>query len=674
MRGYGPDLPAAPADVLAGLLRAFGLEGAGIPPELADRSARFRSLVDGRRLLLVLDNARTAEQVRPLLPGSSSVLTLVTSRDSLAGLVARDGADRISLDRLPAGDAATLLREVTGDQVAGVPDAVAALVEWCARLPLALRVAGELVRSRYGSGVAELVDELADEQSRLDLLDSGGDARSAVRAVFSWSYRNLPAPAARLFRLCGLHPGHDLDPYAAAALAGDELRPTRRLLELLLRAHLVEPTPGGRLYQHDLLRSYAAELAAETDGQATRDAALTRLFDYYLHTAATAMDLVAPHAARLRPMITVAVGETPALTTYAEAMRWLDGERDNLLRVARLGREFGWPRYPAAFSGVLWRYLDMGGYFDEALALHTAGRAAARELADQVAEGNSLRALGFTNRQLGHTRIAIEQTTEALHIYRAAGEPTMQALALNNLAGEAYLDGRYRDTVRMLAEVLAIHAESGEVALRAEPLNNLGTALVLLGEFDRARDYFTDAHEVAGRTGNRMLRSGALLGLSECLVAAGRHADALDAARQALALARESGNRAPEAESLSQLGVVHRMLGEFAHSLHHHQESVAAIRAMGRTPLSVEVLNRYAETQLAAGAPADALHTLDEAIDIATGTGQRHMLTRARASTGDAHAALGRPGLARDYWRQALATFLELDLPETADLTTKLAR
>ena len=218
LRGYDPGAPVAPGDALAGFLRALGLAGEDIPAGEDERAAAYRSLLDGRRMLVVLDNAASVEQARPLLPGSPSCLVVVTSRDSLAGLVARHGARRLALDMLPAADAIGLLRTLIGDRVDAEPDAAAELAAQCARLPLALRVAAELAAASPDSRLAELAGELAGERRRLDLLDAGGDERTAVRGVFSWSYRHLPAAAARAFRLIGLHPGPDLDAYAVAAL------------------------------------------------------------------------------------------------------------------------------------------------------------------------------------------------------------------------------------------------------------------------------------------------------------------------------------------------------------------------------------------------------------------------------------------------------------------------
>jgi hypothetical protein len=220
LRGYDPAQPMPAAEALGRFLRALGVPGRDILPEEDERAARYRSLLAGRRMLVLLDNAGSADQVRPLLPGPSACAVVVTSRDSLAGLVARDGAARLDLDLLPESEAVSLLRALIGERAHADPGAVARLAAQCCRLPLALRVAAELAAARPADPLAELSADLADQQQRLDLLNVGGDPRTAVRAVFSWSYRHLDAAAVRAFQLTGLHPGPDFDSYAVAALAG----------------------------------------------------------------------------------------------------------------------------------------------------------------------------------------------------------------------------------------------------------------------------------------------------------------------------------------------------------------------------------------------------------------------------------------------------------------------
>ena len=381
LRGYDPGGPVSAADALVGFLRALGVPGQDIPPGQDERAARYRSLLAGRRMLVVLDNAGEAEQIRPLLPGSGVCAAVVTSRDALPGLVAREGAARLDLDLLPMDEAVGLLRELIGEPARTAPDAVAALAGYCCRLPLALRVAAELVAARRGVPLTDLVAELASQQRRLDLFDAG-DPRTAVRAVFSWSCRNLSPDAARTFRFLGLHPGCDFDAYAAAALISGTLDQGRLAVAELARAHLMEPAAPGRYGMHDLLRAYASELAHALDSADERHAALTRLFDHYLHAAATAMDMLYPGERHRRPRIRPSATPTPRLDSTAAAQSWLDEQRAALVAVTVHTAERGWPGHATRLAAILFRYLNLGSHYPEATTIYTHAASAARSSGD----------------------------------------------------------------------------------------------------------------------------------------------------------------------------------------------------------------------------------------------------------------------------------------------------
>jgi DNA-binding SARP family transcriptional activator/tetratricopeptide (TPR) repeat protein len=578
--GFSPKRPVTPADALAGFLRALGMEGAAIPKNIDERAARYRSLVTGKRMLIVLDNVGSVEQARPLLPGTGSCFTLLTSRDALAGLVAREGAHRLDLDRLSTGESHVLLGSLLGDRVTDEPAATEALIRRCARLPLALRVAAELIRSEPMTTFADLVTELSQRQG-LDRLDVDGDPHTAVRAVFSWSYQHLEPAAARLFRLCGLHPGHDLDVYALAALAGEDLAPTRRSLGALVRAHLVEQGPRGRLQQHDLLRAYATELA-DDDPPADRDAALTRLFDYYLHTAAVTRDIVAPYEKVEPPRTGGEVTAAPALAGPADALRWLDTERVNLVRTVSHAVERGWSRYPAQLSPLIWRYLDAGGHFDDAMVIHTHARAATKALGDKVAEGNALRVLALTNRHFGRLTTTMQLTEEALNLYRSAGNRVLEATALSNLAASVLSHGRVREAVELTAGAVRLYAETGNQARTASPLRNQAYLLMKLGDFGPAGEYLDQAIAISTESNNLPMLSSSLCELAALQARTGRARPAVATAWDAVALAREIGDRPREANGLCRVGTAHRMLGEREPALRHHGEAVHLARTHRR--------------------------------------------------------------------------------------------
>ncbi|MCA1671304.1 MAG: tetratricopeptide repeat protein, partial [Actinobacteria bacterium] len=443
LRGYDPDQPLSSGDALAGFLRALGLAGAEIPLEVDERAAAYRSLLDGRRMLVVLDNAGSVEQVRPLLPGTPSTVVVVTSRDALAGLVARDGAQRLDLDLLPPEDAVALLGALIGARVAAEPDAAAALAGQCARLPLALRLAAELAAARPTTPLAALVAELADEQRRLELFDAGGDPRTAIRVVFSWSYLHLPAEAARAFRLLGLHPGPDLDPYAAAALTHTSVEQAQHLLDLLARAHLVQAAIPGRYGMHDLLRAYATDRADLEDSEAERWVALTRLFDHYLATAAAAMDILVPAERHRRPRVPPPATPTSPVADPATARAWLDAERVTLTTVCAYTAAHGWPVHTTGLAGTLFRYLEVGGHYPNAVAIHAHALNAARDTGDRTGEAYALTNLGAVYWRQGHYQRATECLQQALTLFRAIGDRVGEARALGNLGVVYGWQGHY---------------------------------------------------------------------------------------------------------------------------------------------------------------------------------------------------------------------------------------
>jgi DNA-binding SARP family transcriptional activator/tetratricopeptide (TPR) repeat protein len=662
LRGYGPAEPVAPEDALAGFLRALGVEGQSIPADLGERSARFRTLVDGRRMVLVLDNARTVEQVRPLLPGSGTVAVLVTSRDSLAGLVAREGAHRIGLDRLPRAESADLLTRLAGDPGGSVD----ALVELCARLPLALRVAGELLRSRRGHSVEQLVVELVDEQRRLDLLDSNGDPHTAVRAVFSWSYQNLADVDARLFRLCGVHPGRDVDAYAMAAMTGDGLQDTRRALMALVRAHLLEEVAPGRYQPHDLLRAYAAELAEETDGVTECTAALARLRDFHLYT----VGLTGAHV-ESTDVTAVEVDHPPSAAprfdSHQDALAWLDRELGNLLAAAN-GTA---PRYAIRLSAALWRYLYIRGDHDDSVALHSLAVRSARVIGDRLAEADALRVLGNAHHRMARGTEVIRVAEQALHLYRELGERFKEAAVLNNIAAVHYEANRFTDVIPLCERAVELLRTSADRRL-ASTLANLGGVHRTVGNYAAAARCLEEAKALAERLGARNALVYACHGLACLYRETGRLPEALAMGRRTLTMARESGDRSIEGEVIHDLGTIHELLGEHEQALRHQLEALEIARATDDRVLTAMALVGLGRTHLVTGETAAAQARYEDALAIATAGVRPLEEARAHEGLGDVHATLGDQTAARIEWQRALAIFTQLGVPQAADVHAKL--
>ncbi|MEU0844971.1 NB-ARC domain-containing protein [Streptomyces sp. NPDC005962] len=302
LRGYDPGEPVTAQTALHSFLTSLGVHASSVPRDPDAAAALYRSLLSDRRVLIVLDNAATVGQVRPLLPGSAGSLVVVTSRSRLAGLAVRDGARRLTLGVLPEPEAVALLRAVTtGYRPDDDTDKLSELARLCARLPLALRIAAERAAGHPHMRLDDLIADLRDESALWDALSTGDDEEAeAVRTVFAWSYRALPDQAARLFRLLGLHPGPEFSLHAAAALARLTTSRARQLLDSLISAHLLEQTGPDRYQFHDLLRAYAIDQAQHEEPPPERDAALRRVLEWYLHTADAAQSWLQPAEDHLR--------------------------------------------------------------------------------------------------------------------------------------------------------------------------------------------------------------------------------------------------------------------------------------------------------------------------------------------------------------------------------------
>jgi DNA-binding SARP family transcriptional activator/Tfp pilus assembly protein PilF len=672
LRGHDPGQPMPPADALAGFLRALGVPGRDIPPELEERAARYRSLLAGRRMLVLLDNAGEVEQVRPLLPGDPDCMAVVTSRDALAGLVARDGAARLELDLLPPAEAAGLLRTLIGERAAADPVATEALAERCCRLPLALRVAAELAAARPAASVPDLVAELAGQQRRLDLLEVGADPRTAVRAVLSWSCRQLDPGAARAFRLAGLYPGPDLEPYAAAALTGSTRGQAGDALELLARAHLIQSARPGRYVMHDLLHDYARELATAHDGQDGVRTALTRLFDYYLHTAAAAMDVLYPAERHRRPRIPPSATSAPSLTDPVAARAWLDAERASLVAVAAHTAAHGWPAHTTRLATTVFRYLEARAYYQEAVTICTCARAAARETGDQAAEAEALNGLGLIDGQQDRYRRAAGHLRQALALYRLADDRTGEARARNNLGLVDGRQGRYPQAASHHREALALFRDTGDQTGQARALGNLGVIDRRQGRYSQAASHHQQALALYRQTGDQAGEAHALTNLGTVEVWQGRYPQAADHLCQALVLHRETSNRAGEARTLASLADVELRQGRYPQAGDNFRLAVSLFREIGDRAGEADALNGLGEVSLAIGQPGSARTRHAAALGLASQIHDAYQQARAHHDLGATHQAAGDPGQARRHWQQALTLYTSLGAPEAEDVRAQL--
>jgi DNA-binding SARP family transcriptional activator/Tfp pilus assembly protein PilF len=577
LRGYDPDRPMPAADALAGFLRALGVPGQDIPPQEDERAARYRSLLAGKRMLVLLDNASQAEQVRPLLPGTPGCAVLVTSRDALVGLVARDGATRLDLDLLPLEEAVALLSQLIGEPARADPDATAELARQCARLPLALRVAAELAAARPHVPLTGLVADLAGQQRQLDLLDAAGDPRTAVRAVFSWSYQQLGGEAARMFRLLGIHPGPDVSVPAAASLAAIAEADARRLLHQLARAHLVAEQLPGRFSFHDLLRTYAAEQAHHTDSDTDRWEATGRMLDHYLHTAARAALLLEPskELVALAPPRLGTAPEQPA--DHRQALAWFVAEHQILLAGLTLATESGLDSHAWQLPWAMASFLQARGHWQEWAATSRTALATATRLGDAAAQALSSRLLALACTNLGDHDQALGHYASSLALYQRLGNRLGQAKNHRNLGVLAERQCRYADALGHAEQALRLYRSVGDKVGEAQALNNVGWCHGLLGDYRQARAFCRQALTLNADIGNSWLEGDTWDSLGYAEHHLGNLDEAAACYQRALSLYREAGDRFDEAGTLTRLGNTRDIAGELGQAREAWQQALAIL-------------------------------------------------------------------------------------------------
>ena len=673
LRGYDPGQPVPAADALAGFLRSLGVPGPDIPPEADQRAARYRSLLAGQQMLILLDNAGSADQVRPLLPGSPACTVLVTSRDALAGLVARDGATRLDLDVLPLEEAVALLRTLIGARVDAEPEAAVELAAQCARLPLALRVAAELAASRPAAPLAGLAAELTDLGTRLDLLEAGGDHRTQVRTVFSWSYRHLDAEDARAYRLLGLHPGPDFEPYAAAALTGATVPQARRALDTLARAHLIQSAGPGRYGLHDLLRAYARELADALGTGAELHAALTCLFDWYLRTAAAAMDTLFPAERHRRPRIPGQATAVPPLADPAAAREWLDAERATLVAAAGHPAAHDWPGHATRLAAILSRYLLNGDHLLEALTIFGHALGAARRTGDRAAEATILNQIGDVDWQQGRLQQAAEHYRQALALFRAAGDRAGEALALGNTGLAEALLGRYEQAARHQQEAITIFRDVGDRFGEAWTLGNLGLARQRQGCYEEAAGHHERALDLFLEIGDRPGEAWALTRLGIVDLQLRRYQHAAGYLEQALVLFQEMGHTSGESETLSRLGDAYLGLARYEQATGILERALAICRETGDPLLEADVLNGLGNVLFRTGDAETARTHHATALRLASEADTPWQQARAHSGLARAYQASADPLQARHHWQEALTRYDAIGAPEAREIRAQLA-
>jgi tetratricopeptide (TPR) repeat protein len=620
LRGHDPERPVTPEQALDEFLPALGIPREKIPVGVDARAELYQSLLGGRRVLILLDNANAVEQVNPLLPDSPSCAVIMTSRGRLTG----GGIPTVPVGRLDPAEAVALLREQVGARVDAEPDAAAELARLCDGVPLALRIAARRVAAGPELALVELADELTGER---------GNGAAGIGTAFRWSYHSLPPEAARLFRLLGLHQGPDFSASGTAALAGHPPTQVRQLLNLLAGGHLLEEIGPDRYRFHDQLRLYATAYAGEVP-EAERAAAVERELTWYLYTADAAGRALSPIGlpVPLEPHEPDESVQPLAFDTREEALAWFVAERANLVAATDHAAQCGQHVIAWKLPAVLWDYFAMHGHFTDWITTHNVGLAAARQLGDRHGEAWTENNLGNAYRRLG-------QLDEALgHFHNALASNE----AIGNRRGEGWT--RY----------------------------NIGDTLRELGRFEEALEHLRRALVIGREVGERFSEGYTLNVIGDCYRCMGRFEEALRHLMPALVINRELGHRRGEGFTLTMIGDTHQERGRLRQALTYYQAALEVRRGIGDRRGEGETLhslgdNCYKQKQL-----DRAYEHYQQSLVIRHELGDRRAAARTLSSLGTVQVDLGRLDEARESWQQALVIFEELGDPQATQVRDRL--
>jgi len=657
LHGHTPgQRPADPADALAGLLRTAGLSPAQIPPGLAERAGLWRGYLADKRVLLVLDDAASSEQVEPLLPGTGGNLVLVTSRRHLTALA---DAQVVSLDVLPPGDAAVLLVRLAGRPDVRPGDAaVADICALCGYLPLAIGMLARQLHHHPAWTPAGLAAGLAASHGRLELMTA---ENVSVAAAFDLSYADLTAGQRRLFRRLGLHPGSDIDAYAAAALDDCSLDIARRQLAALYDHYLLTEPVAGRYRLHDLLREHAHTLATQEDPAGDRDQALGRLLGYYTHTAALAEARLArqtqPTAA---PAGTAPPSATPGLRDSAGALAWSRAERANLLACLDQVTETGQPDRVVALTAAVAGLLEYDGPWAAAAARHAIAVQAAQQSGDRLGQANALGKLGIMRWMTGDQPGAVQAHEAALTLYRDLGSRLGQGNALFNLGSARRMTGDYTQAVRALETALSIYRALGDALGQANSLQDLGIVRYLTGDYPGAAQALEGALGIYRDLGNRLGQANCLLGLGAVRRETGDYPGAAQILETALSLFRDLGYRLGEANTLNSLGAVRRKSGDYPGTAQILEAALGIYRALGNRLGQASSLLGLGAMRRETGDYPGAGHALEEALRTYRALGERGGEAVALNEVGTLYRIRGNLDLAETHHQEALELAREI--------------
>ncbi|GLZ81532.1 XRE family transcriptional regulator [Actinorhabdospora filicis] len=633
LRGFGEAEPMTPATALELLLLSLGTPARDIPQDADARAAAYRSLIAGRRMLVLLDNTRDTEQVRPLLPGDPATLVLVTSRDMLSGLSAREGAARLPVDRLDHDDAAELLRRILGHRATDEPDALELVIRRCDSLPLALRVAAERTARRPDLSLARVAAELDDEIRRFRFLDAG-DSLTRVGGVFSWSLRHLPEDTVRTFRLLGLHPTADATPHLAANLADVTPDAAAGHLRLLADGCLLQVSGPGRYRVHDLLRAFAAATTRETETPEARAAALSRLHAWYTHTSTAAMDAIGA-----RPDVPTPPEPPrhpgPAFADERAATGWLAAELPAAIEAVRLAAAGGDDREVRDLHVPLAAYSLMQRRTDDAVAVLELGIAASARLGDVPAQAAAAINLANTYSTSHRFTQAGYWFERAAALHRDVGDIRGEAAVMRGIAIVHGRAGRFDEAIATLHRAADLAREAGDEIERARCQVNIATAHSRLDRWEQAIPLYQEASAIFADAGDRQSVLAAKVGLAYCRCELGQLDEAAEDARWVVDSAESLGNLAMLEHGLLNLGMIRSRQARHDEAIALLQQAVTIVDDWGDPQRRCTVYNALGTALADAGRTAEARRSYETAMAMAREIDDEREMERSREGLAD---------------------------------------
>lgn len=640
--------PLDPAIGLETLLRELGENPERIPPTLEQRAALWRMRLAGKRVLVVLDDAADADQVRPFLPGAAGCLMLITSRRRLTEL---EGVHAISLGTLEPHEAALLFRRIVGEERKLDAREIARLVQLCGYLPLAITIMASKLRHRPARGVGDLIAKLSRLQKRLTEIRAGG--KNLVRA-FDLSYRELPPRQRLALRRLGVHFGVDLTVEAAAALIDCDRGTAEAALEELIDYHLLEEHSAGRVRFHDLLRDYARDRMAKEEPAEESDLATRRLLDFYLHTVELADRTLSPHRRRAQAGASWTPLAVPSVDDAEGALTWLRAEYANLLACVRYAAEHGLARQCIALAQSLATYLDRAARWEDATWIHETALRCSRELGDATAAADLEVELSLALGRMGRYADAFMHVNAGLNGFRRLADRIGECKAQDGLARLNWLSGHNQDALSHARRAVEIARETGDRPSETNALLHQGIALSYLGRMEEAETVFEEAQTIARETNDIATEAMLLNNLGELQKGRGNHAAALDLFHQSLATLRRIGSRQNIAVALSNIATAHRDLGRLDEALHFYRQALPIFGESGDRRNEADTLNSIGHTYLRSEKYPEALIHFQRALTIAQEIEEPYGQARALHGIGEVRRNGGQLAVAEECFRRAL--------------------